>query len=578
MPLYIEEVVAKMKEGGNDAEATEVPDTLYEALFARLRSGEYEAGAVEAAAMIGSQFDRGLLQSVLSMDDDEIDRVLEKLRDAMVLERAGDDTWRFRHELLRELAAELPPPNKQRALHSKIADALTSIAAEGDQDWPLIALHFQQADRFAEATAAYHQASSAARRRGSLEESRKYLSRALDQLRNMPAGPERDHQEIQLRLRRGFLASAAKGSGNRQTAADFERCLQLAGNDVQRDDLFITLSATFLHYFNRADVQRADAVVDLLRIGVEDRLEWFRAENLAGSGMLRLISGELETARDQLEEVAALATARDQRDLEPSWFIPWDPVVAELTLLAEARWMLGDLAGADAALADSRTRAEELGFPQGPFSLCYEEFMEIRMAIEADRFERAAELAAALTVRAERHGFDQWLAVGAVMQSAVAATASMSDPVNQAKRLADGIATLIGWVEACRFLEVNVFVPSFDGMTARLLLAAGRPADARDRVNAGLHLAEETGMHYYDAELLRLRSHTYDDAAERRTDLDAAMKLAAEQRAVVFELRAALDAFDLCGDAGRNAVDKALRKFPPDSHTPEAVRARAILG
>ena len=290
VPLYIEEVVAKMKEGGNAAEVTEVPDTLYEALFARLRSGEYEAGAVEAAAMIGSQFDRGLLQSVLSMDDDEIDRVLEKLRDAMVLERAGDDRWRFRHELLRELAAELPPPNKQRALHSKIADALTSIAAEGDQDWPLIALHFQQADRFAEATSAYHQASSAARRRGSLEESRKYLSRALDQLRNMPAGPERDHQEIQLRLRRGFLASAAKGSGNRQTAADFERCLQLAGNDVQRDDLFITLSATFLHYFNRADVQRADAVVDLLRIGVEDRLEWFRAENLAGSGMLRLIS------------------------------------------------------------------------------------------------------------------------------------------------------------------------------------------------------------------------------------------------------------------------------------------------
>ena len=91
-------------------------------------------------------------------------------------------------------------------------------------------------------------------------------------------------------------------------------------------------------------------MVDLLRIGVEDRLEWFRAENIAGSGMLRLISGELETARDQLEEVAALATARDQRDLEPSWFIPWDPVVAELTLLAEARWMLGDLAGADAGV------------------------------------------------------------------------------------------------------------------------------------------------------------------------------------------------------------------------------------
>ena len=117
VPFYIEQVVAGLSETG-------VPEALYEPLFARLRASANVVPVVEAAAVIGRQMDRGLLCSVVDLSDDEVDDVIDELEDALVLEPWGTDGWRFRHELLREVAAELAPPSVRRGLHAKVADAL----------------------------------------------------------------------------------------------------------------------------------------------------------------------------------------------------------------------------------------------------------------------------------------------------------------------------------------------------------------------------------------------------------------------------------------------------------------------
>ena len=117
VPFYIEQVVGGLSETG-------VPEALYEPLFARLRASANVVPVVEAAAVIGRQIDRGLLCSVVDLSDDEVDDVIDELEDALVLEPWGTDGWRFRHELLREVAAELAPPSVRRGLHAKVADAL----------------------------------------------------------------------------------------------------------------------------------------------------------------------------------------------------------------------------------------------------------------------------------------------------------------------------------------------------------------------------------------------------------------------------------------------------------------------
>ena len=115
-------------------------------------------------------------------------------------------------------------------------------------------------------------------------------------------------------------------------------------------------------------------------------------------------------------------------------------------------------------------------------------------------------------------------------------------------------------------------------LLARLLIAAGEFDAARQRLKIALDLAADTGMHFYDAELLRLRAHTTDVAAQQHADLTAAVDLARIQDARLFELRAALDHFEMSADAGRPALARAVAIFPADSAWPELVRARTLLG
>ena len=149
IPLYIEEVVTKLKEQPTDAaESTRVPDSIYEALFARLRSSENAVRVVEAAAISGGRFDRDLLVSASEVDEQGVDQVIEELVKGRVFIALDEKSFRFRHELLRELASELPPPTLRRRLHSRIADALASPHAPRNPDWPLIASHFHEAERY----------------------------------------------------------------------------------------------------------------------------------------------------------------------------------------------------------------------------------------------------------------------------------------------------------------------------------------------------------------------------------------------------------------------------------------------
>ena len=171
-----------------------MPEALYEPLFARLRASANVVPVVEAAAVIGRQMDRGLLCSVVDLSGDEVDDVIDELEDALVLEPWGTDGWRFRHELLREVAAELAPPSVRRGLHARVADAL--VHGGGDPDWRLVAAHYERAERFDEAASAYQQASTDARRRGALAEARTYLTLALAQLDRATPGPDRDRREM----------------------------------------------------------------------------------------------------------------------------------------------------------------------------------------------------------------------------------------------------------------------------------------------------------------------------------------------------------------------------------------------
>ena len=126
-------------------------------------------------------------------------------------------------------------------------------------------------------------------------------------------------------------------------------------------------------------------------------------------------------------------------------------------------------------------------------------------------------------------------------------------------------------------MHLNVYLTFHDAVIGRLLIAAGQPEKARERLDCALRHAEETGMHFHDAELMRVRAHTFTEPDARHAALAAALELARRQGATLFELRCLLDSFDLLGDGDRSELADAARRFPGDARWPELARAQGIL-
>jgi class 3 adenylate cyclase/tetratricopeptide (TPR) repeat protein len=567
VPFYIEQVVAGISQTG-------VPETLYEPLFARLRVSPKVVPVVEAAAVIGRHIDRRLLCSVVDLSDDEIDHVIDELEDALVLEPWGTGNWRFRHELLREVAVELAPPSVRRGLHAKVAEVLSG-GAGGEPDWGLIAGHYERAHRFDQAAAAYQQASNDARRRGALAEAATYLTRGLAQLDRATPGPDRDRREAALRIERGFLTSAAEGYQSRDAAADFERCLQVSGT-LRDDELFATLIALGNYYQVRADLRRAAQVIESLRRGLEGQ-EWAGPKIDILFGTMAYLRGDLNAATSALEAATAGVAAADQHKVDAEWFRVSEPISSGCLHLALVALVRGDLTRAEAELARSARLAEGFGFPEGPYMRAYTRSMETWLRVEAGQLDRAAVVAADMINEGERHGFDMWRLVGAIWQAAVGGLAALGDDDLDPTVLGAHIATITAFLDTLRTSEVIIYTTVYDGVIGRLLIAAGQPEAARERLDTALALAQDTGMCFYDAELLRLRAHTHHDPAARQSDITAALELARRQGATLFELRAALDDFELRGEPASEGVADAADRIPADNDWPELGRARVVL-
>ncbi|WP_123029335.1 ATP-binding protein [Mycolicibacterium stellerae] len=573
IPLFIEEVVTKIKEQPTDAaDTTRVPDSIYEALFARLRSSENAVRVVEAAAVCGGRFDRDLLVWASEIDEHSVEQVIDELVKGRVFIPLDEKSFRFRHELLRELAAELSPPSLQRRLHGRIGDALAG--AEGNPDWPLIATHYHEAERFEDAVSAYQKASADARRRGALGEARGHLNRAIEHVERIPAGDQRDKREISVRLERGFLATAAEGHTSPESLAEFERCLELIKGEPG-PALYAIFNALWFHYSARGDLRRGRQLAESMKMRPVDHSDAPTAVSDAALGGLEAFHGALDLARSLLEEAAVAVQTAGPPDVQ-TWYAPNDPVAGMYSLLAMTRFLQGDLPGAEASLVDMESRCETVAFPRGPFSLCYGRSLDSWIHIEAGELDRAAELVKEVAARSKQGGFDEWLMIAASNKAVIDAKRAIltGDPEAMDTQIQVLSAVTQGW----RAVELRLWLAFYDAALVRLLIAAGQRDTARAHVKLSLQMADETDIHFYDAELLRLRAQTSDDPAEQKADLLTAIALARRQGAILFELRAATDYFESVGEPAREALTEATNRLSDTAAWPELAHARALLG
>jgi hypothetical protein len=212
------------------------------------------------------------------------------------------------------------------------------------------------------------------------------------------------------------------------------------------------------------------------------------------------------------------------------------------THLAMARWYAGDPLGWDEHRRRATRRAADLPFPHGPFSRCYAESYASWQLSEMGRFDEAAELGASTIELATRHGFDFWLLAGTIAESIAIGRALLerggadADVAEQAARL-EGSAMMTEMAAARSFLPYCL-------TSLAVLTAPTAGVDAAiGHTERSLAIAADTGCRFYDAETHRVRAgllrRVDPDAADH--ELDVACRIATEQSALPYLLRALLD-------------------------------------
>jgi DNA-binding NtrC family response regulator/tetratricopeptide (TPR) repeat protein len=132
-PFFLEELLKAVREQGEPAARSTVPETVEEVLRARIdRLPTNEKHVLQSAAVIGRHVPYALLHAVADLPEDRLQPALRHLQVAEFLYEAGHDVDReyaFRHSLTYDVAYAGIAADRRRALHGRIVDAIERLYA-----------------------------------------------------------------------------------------------------------------------------------------------------------------------------------------------------------------------------------------------------------------------------------------------------------------------------------------------------------------------------------------------------------------------------------------------------------------
>jgi predicted ATPase len=276
----------------------------------------------------------------------------------------------------------------------------------------------------------------------------------------------------------------------------------------------------------------------------------------------------------QANSVEAMSIYDPERDREARFRIGPDYGAAARVSLAITKWQLGEVGPARALIEEAVAHAIETGHvPTLVHTYWFKAHFEI-VRDDAGAVRRDAEILFELS---QENALTLFAALGAVLSAW--ASARLDGHVTRATELR---RALVAFTDQGNKLSV----PFFQGLLAEIE-AQGDAEGALTRIDEALALAGETGEHWSDAFLYRLRGEILleRDPANTAPAEDAlltAIAIAQQQKARSFELRAALSLAKLYHSTdrptdARAVLASALKGFSPTPELPEISEAQTLL-
>ena len=221
-------------------------------------------------------------------------------------------------------------------------------------------------------------------------------------------------------------------------------------------------------------------------------------------------------------------------------------------------------------LTESIARAEQA---RNPLGMCNALAIAAFVHVLNSDVSVLEEIANRIVAVAEENGFPHYRSLGHCFQGFVMAKKGNAK---------DGIELLEQGISDNRKTEALQHNTYYLALYAEALSDAGRKDDALIALDEAQKIGNETGEHFWDAEILRLRGVIQSEDGEGEASLQSAIETARIQGAKLFELRAAMDLARLWNGRGRSAharelVSDVYCRFDQGLNTSNLIAARELL-
>jgi DNA-binding winged helix-turn-helix (wHTH) protein/predicted ATPase len=402
-------------------------------------------------------------------------------------------SYHFLHALQQAVLYERIPSMRRLRLHRRVGDGQEHIyGARAREIASELAVHFAQGQVYAKAIHYHHQAGKNAVRRSAHQEAIAHLQRGLELLQMLPTTPERDEQELRLRLALVESLRATKGFAAPEIERACARAWELCQQGGEPHQLLLVLWRLSGFYLTRAELQTARELGEQL-LGLAHRAQdptLLPAVHLV-VGQPLFFLGELALAHAHLEQSIVLSDRRTDRSRAVDSLR--EPDVTSLCYEAWVLWLLGYAEQALKRTHAAFSLAQELSHPQGlACALSYAAGLHY-FRREPQAAQEQAE--AAIRLSTER-GLPFWVAMGTLLRGWALAMHGRGE---------EGMAQMHQGLATWRAMGVVVGQPSFLAMLAEAQGEAGQAEAGLHTLAEAFALVAQTGERYYEVELYRLQ-------------------------------------------------------------------------
>src|SRR5215217_5319197 len=312
--LYAEEILAAGLDGRGS-----LPPTLRDALM--LRVERLSPRAQELIRWLACQpaADHALVAAVAGLEQAELRDALRETVATQIVVTVGDESYGFRHALLREVVYDDLLPGERTDMPAALARALEDRIEGGERGAHLTAQaahHWAAAGDQPQALAAAVRAGLAAERVNAFGEAQALFERALALWERVP-GPEALAGLEELELLRHAAAAADQAGDTARQEALLRHALQLVGEDADPRTYALLLERVSQSLWSQ---HRQDEAIAELKRGLallpprEQSPE--RAILLSQLAKKRMLQSRVTETKEAAEEALAVARASGNREAE----------------------------------------------------------------------------------------------------------------------------------------------------------------------------------------------------------------------------------------------------------------------